>query len=293
MNWLDTKTGIYKTHRHTAGRPATPREALLCPDGADIEIGIKIKKLDPKQPDYDVLKRGLKESLRCWTTAGHVASREKGKVIVVSRTGLLQLDFDEGSISEYDIAEAKQAVFSLPFIAFCGLSVSGRGFYALAAISEPERLEEYAEHCFAVFQAYGLQPDTSKGRRVTDLRYMSYDPDMLIRDNPEPLKVKHFKTRKPKQTHYNLPSIKQRNISDRRDGRVVAGLKRIREAQKGQRWATVQNVAYTLGGLNNPSILQDIISEINSNPAFCREEAKYHKCAIDCFKDGAMKPIII
>jgi hypothetical protein len=35
------------------------------------------------------------------------------------------------------------------------------GFYALALIAEPDKLSDYAEHCFEVLKDYGIQPDES------------------------------------------------------------------------------------------------------------------------------------
>lgn len=115
----------------------------------------------------------------------------------------MQIDIDAKDCAGYDIEELKQAVFALPFIAFVSLSCSGDGFYAIAAIAEPDRQREYAEHIFNVQEQYGLSCDRSKGRNYNDLRYCSYDANMLDRNDVEPLRITHFKPKTaPKKQAY-------------------------------------------------------------------------------------------
>ena len=77
----------------------------------------------------------------------------------------MQLDWDSEALADYDIDEVMEAVFSIPYVAFCGKSCSCTGFFALIEIAEPERLGEYAVHLFDVFTEYALPPDTTKGRQ--------------------------------------------------------------------------------------------------------------------------------
>jgi hypothetical protein len=237
--------------------------------------------------DFKIKKSELKSKLRCFSPAALLQSRAKGNVIEISRTGMMQLDFDYIDIQDYDIEELKQAVFSLPFIAFCGLSCSGKGFYALALIAEPDRLNEYAEHCFDVFlNKYSIKVDRSKGRNVNDLRYLSYDANMLIREDPEILKIKRFKAPEPiKRTFISKPTFTGKNPL------LNKGIEALQNVQVGNRWETVQKAAYTIGGLNDYSFLENIKEAINFNNAFTGEESKYIKCAEDCFKAGLQKPI--
>jgi len=142
-------------------------------------------------------------------TFSNIQSRKKGNVIAIESTGIMQLDFDHSSIRDYDIKELKQAVFSLPFVGFCGLSCSGTGFYALILIEEPEKLSEYAEHCFEIFKTeYGINVDTTKGRLLQDLRYISYDANMLLRGNPDPLRIKCLRRNEASKNNFEYKPIK-------------------------------------------------------------------------------------
>ena len=225
--------------------------------------------------------------MQCYTPSASLKSKKKTSIEEIERNGILQLDFDYEAIKDYDIEELKQAVFSLPFIAFCGLSCSGLGFYALALIEEPQKLSDYAEHCFEVLKSLGVPADTSKGRNINDLRFLSYDANMLIRDNPQPLLIKNFKKKKVQtlaQTGKNRLKISNSFINRQ--------LLKIQHAKEGERWAIVQKVAYTLGGLNNLEILGELINTIKNSPQFSGVEAKYCECAEVCFKDGGLKPIV-
>jgi len=288
MNWMNKQVSLYTSHSDNIGRPAAIGDVLLSEFGRDMQTLVDIRKLDRSAPDYKTRKVDLKAKLQAYTPAALLATKEKGKLTEISRSGLLQLDFDHEGIADYDIEELKRCVFSLPFIAFCGLSCSGEGFYALACIAEPERLSEYAQHIFLTLDDYGIKADTSKGKKVENLRYVSYDANMLIRDDPEVLRITHFRTKPRMNKSPQSPLLpKAANAG----GLIRSQLAKIQTATVGNRWDTVQRVAYTLGGVADASILYGIKSEIEANPAFNGEEAKYIKCAEDCFTAGANRPL--
>lgn len=291
-NWMDKQAGLYQTHSDNIGRPASYRDILLTEFGKNLPSILALRKLDVTATDYKIQSKPFKANLQCFTPAALMSTKANGKDPVITLTGIMQLDFDYGDIKEYDLEEIKQAVFILPFISFCGLSCSGHGFYALALIAEPEKLSEYAGHCFEILKSYDVKPDESKGKKPENLRYLSYDANMLIRENPEPLLVKHFKTKEViKTTSTYKPQL---NLNTDIDGHLLnAELKKILNVQSGERWATVQKVAYTIGGLGNSNYLYEINNAINSNSAFNGEEIKYLKCAQVCFNEGIKQPLSI
>lgn len=285
-NWIDKQVSLYTSHSDNTGRAATYRDILFTQFAKDLPAIIELRNLNRSAIDYKLKAKPFKSGLQCFTPAALMLTKEQGKATEISRSGLMQLDFDYEEIKDFDIEELKQAVFSLPFIAYCGLSSSGYGFYALALIAEPYKLKEYAEHCFDVFKSYEINPDESKGKKPENLRYISYDANMLIRENPEPLKLP-----KPKTT----PKVKQAythtTTSNNNNAILNAELKKLQAAQRGNRWGAVQKVAYTLGGLSNANFLYEIKQVINNTPAFNGEEEKYCKCAEFCFDAGMKKPL--
>ncbi|HEV7333232.1 MAG TPA: BT4734/BF3469 family protein [Flavisolibacter sp.] len=305
-NWLDTQVSLYECAADVLGRTVTFREILFTAfaishrwyfkvyhpkekwisgtfNDLDTIIDLRTREMEKKE------KTTLKLTLQGFTPAALLKTRKQGEVEVISYTGLMQFDWDEEALEGYDLREVMAAVFSLPFVAFCSLSCSGTGFYALAAIAEPEKLADYAEHCFAIFQQYGIPLDTTKGSKANDLRYLSYDCEMLIRENPEPLKINRFLRRKqPANTPTSSSPISTVHHSNHI---VQKGLSKIREASKGTRWQTVQQAAYTIGGLQDPTLLAEIQNTIRSSSHFSGEEDKYCRCAADCFEAGKNKPI--
>jgi len=287
-NWIDKQVSLYTTFNDNTGQPATYREIIFSLFAKDLPAIIGLRKLDREATDYKIQAKPFKAGLQCFTPAALLVNKAQGNVIEINRTGVMQLDFDYDGIKDYDLEEIKQCVFRLPFIGFCGTSCSGSGFYALALIAEPERLSEYAGHCFEVLKGYGIKADESKGKKPENLRFISYDANMLVRNNPEPLHVSQFKAKQAPKVIQPYTFTPSQNSNS--NAALNAGLKELQDVQSGSRWETVQKTAYSIGGLNNYSFLQDIMNTINSNPAFTGEELKYCKCAKDCFNAGISKP---
>lgn len=299
-NWLDQKTTLYNNSQDIAGTARTLRQVLksdfgmkhnICIDHegqiidgscSDLEICIEMRKLNPTDPGFDHNKKLLKKCLQAFTPSAYISTREKGVEKTIIPTGLLQIDFDN---INGDIEALKAMIFELPFVAFVSKSSSGAGLFALILIAEPERLKEYAEHCFAVFKYYGLPVDPSKGRNYTDLRFLSYDANMLLREHPVPLKIKRFHTiQRPVTTTHFEPTTQSKN-------RLINwAVNKIQNSVIGNRWHDVQKIAWTLGGYQTG--LPDIENAIINSPQFAGMEEKYLKCARVCFREGSQKPFV-
>jgi hypothetical protein len=274
-SWLDFITSFYNNHLDKVGQLLTLRQILFSKFSDYLSTLIKIKSLDRDDPNYENKKRKLKSLLGCYSL-NHLQKRTN----VLSYSGLLQLDFD--NIDEYDIEELKRAIFALPFIGFVGVSCSGNGLYAFAKIAEPERLQDYALQIFKVFKDYNIPIDTSKGRNYNDLRYVSYDANMLYRENPDTLKVENF-YKKPEKTTYTTAQFTSPSKL------ITWGVNNIQTAQIGQRFETVRKVAYTLGGHNRG--LDDIKNAIINCPQFNDDKTDFLKLADKCYSDGQLKPL--
>lgn len=297
MKWLEIQTSLFDCVMSNQGRICTIHEALvMCLlqkhrwffyEGNKIIEGESIDhdSIDDLRHaalvDYE--RPMIKKTLQCWTPSGCFSNKSKdpSKRVMIHTNPIMQFDFDH--LEDYDIDEAKEAIFSLPFICCVGLSCSGNGLFALALIEEPERLSEYAEYCFRAFEKDGIPVDTSKGRNHNDLRFVTVDRKMLFKQDPTPLKIPRFNApklaSKPKPINYN---------SDKK-GLVKWATDQILLAEIGQRFATVQKVSYTMGGCGIG--LDEIIEAIHINPAFYGAESKYKKIAEDCYRDGRSKPL--
>jgi hypothetical protein len=302
MSWLNRKVSLYNCLADNVGRPATLREILLTQFGVhhdwyfrhyeqnrwisgtynDLDTIIDLRTREMTKAE----KLMLKQTLQCFTPAGLLATKKKDQIQVLERSGLTQLDFDYEAIKDYDIEELKRAVFELlPFVACCSLSCTGKGFFALIEISEPDKLEHYAEHCFEIFEKYSIPPDTTKGRNIQDLRFVSYDKNLLhtLRDETKPLKIKRFNAPKPQARIITHP----KSYSSKAP--IKWAVEQIALAQEGTRFETVRKVAYTLGGYGYG--LDEIKQTINECSQFAGVESKYLNHAVEGFEAGRKKPI--
>lgn len=299
--WLDQQVSLFNTHHSQVGTITTLRDILFTAfavphDGRnDLDTILDLRKLDPSDAEYDIKKRKLKSTMQGYTPAATMTTRgltdeekKAGMKIedkVIARTGIVPIDFDD--LEQYDINEVKQAIGALPFVGYCGKSVSGRGLFALVVTAEPSKQKEYAAHLWDVFDHYGIPPDRTKGGNVNDLRYVSYDSNPICKDYPEPLHIKRFK---PKPAPKSQIQVKVYQSDEMKKVKAVNNaVSNIQAAQVGQRWGIVQHWAYSLGGFGDSGLLDILQDAIKATPAFTGQEDKYCKCAIDCFNDGKQK----
>ncbi len=107
---------------------------------------------------------------------------------IIQYNPLLTLDFDNLP----DIEEAKRILATLPYVYYAGLSVSGRGLFAIIPIAAKDHTQHktYFHALEKEMQTLGLTIDKAC-KDVTRLRVVSYDenpyinPDCIIYTLPE------------------------------------------------------------------------------------------------------------
>lgn len=290
MKWMqDTMVTRYLNCFDIKGKPCTLDDALFNISANEFYTVQQLWKTTEKNA-----KDRLKRKLRMFSPSALLASRAKGNPIITSRTNLMQLDFDEKDIKQYDLDELKRALMSLSFIGYCGLSCSGKGVFALALISEPEKLKEYFYHCQMMFLDRGITLDRTKGGNPTDSRFVSFDPAPLFRpslefpEEPQPLLIPVEKLiAEPRPG--DLKRAKCRSVNS--NALVSKCMNDIFNAMEGNRFNTVRIAAYTIGGLGNESYLQEIFKAIESSPQFSGAEEEFKRYATGCFRNGMKKPL--
>lgn len=302
MYWMDYKTGLFPCAMKNRGVITSYQYALFTAfavphnwsykddntdqwingNSNDLDTILKIRSLDTTSEDYAAEKLKAKLTMQCIMPSSACDYKKTGCENILSFNPFLQLDFD--NLYDFDIEEVKQAIFDLPFVCMVQKSVSGFGLWALAMIEEPEKLAAYAEHCFTLFEKYQIPIDTGKGMNPTQLRFLSWDQNVIWRDDPKPLKVKRFNTRK-------VEVKKSRPITFNSDTSVPIrwAVKEVINAQIGQRFETVRKVAYTLGGHN--SGLEEIKQAIKSSSQYTGVTKKYLRHADEAFQAGKKNPI--
>lgn len=115
----------------------------------------------------------------------------RGQKHVVQHSGLIQFDIDAKENPLYqDWRELMKIISGSPNVAYCGLSVSGRGLWGLIPIAFPDRHKQHFEHLRRYFLSEGITIDKAPSS-ILSLRGISYDTDAYFNCNAEPV-VKYF-----------------------------------------------------------------------------------------------------
>ena len=188
---LDTEVSVLRNY-NTAYNPRTINMLTWLRSTKHAGTVRQIRSIaDKKQRDQ------LKATLPACTPSG-VFTRRAEKHIV-RHSGLLQIDIDttgnEG-ISNYN--DLKEELSHLDYMAYVGLSVSGKGFWGLVPLAYPERHKEQFAALEKDFAGWGITLDT-KPKNVASLRGYSYDDNAYFNhsavaykkcyEEPQPVKV--------------------------------------------------------------------------------------------------------
>lgn len=134
-----------------------------------------------KETDHGSRQKLKQQLLPAFTVGGVCEGRE-----VVKPSGFLCLDIDaKDNTGAPNFGELKQLVKTLPFVAYCGHSCGGEGYFCIIPIAKPERYKEHYRSLQALFARNGITVD-KQCCDIGHLRYVSYDPEPYINDEAEP-----------------------------------------------------------------------------------------------------------
>jgi hypothetical protein len=165
-------------------------------------------------------KDSLKKSLPL-STVGAICEGGRKRSDVVERTGWIALDVDAKENSHIkDAGRLRDKIGQIVYVAFAGLSVSGRGVWALVKVEDPQQQDRHFEQLQEDFLNRGIVLDSTKGKNPNDARFYSFDPnayianqvkiyDRLPKPKPQP-KPTQFKTT---NTGYNTRAKVEQLIS--------------------------------------------------------------------------------
>ena len=133
-------------------------------------------KVDALREVEDKTKRdAIKATLPAITPSGVFTYRKESDLVAGSHTRLIQFDIDlkdNKHIRNY--ADLKAQICKLPFVAYCALSASGKGYWGLVPIASPKRHGQHFDALKRVFAHYRIIIDT-RPRNVASLRGYSFD----------------------------------------------------------------------------------------------------------------------
>jgi hypothetical protein len=319
ISWLDTYISLFLCAASNEGIPRTFRQILFSDfavphkwffptakfgitseDGQGWLSGVSSDLdaiIDIRTRATDKEKDMLKLTLLCYTPSGNHKNKQNPskpgtKYELLHTTNVMQLDFDKLEKHGIDCRELQRHLFNLPFVGYCGLSVSGKGIFALILIAEPDKLTEYAGHFFNVFTYhYKIPIDTSKGSNRAGLRFMSYDCNALYREDPQPVYIANPIAWEQKKTGSSTAKTTAGSVKCE-PGLLTRYVQDIQEAIPGNRQPTINRICFNLGGYDNNEGLEVIKQAIRNSPQYTDSITKYLNDADLAFADGQTKKIV-
>ena len=152
-------------------------------------------QVDAIRSEKDKARRdAIKATLPCICPSGVFTKRSEAGL--VAHSGFIQFDIDEkGNEAYFEGVEDEMDRFNLlqsikaeiakqPFVAYIGLSVSGRGLWGLIPVSEPTEHKAHFDSIVLFFANMGIVLDKAPSN-VASLRGYSYDRAAYFNHNAE------------------------------------------------------------------------------------------------------------
>lgn len=180
---------IFKTEITLAPRvDAKDSELKTMPLGWALVTDKWRSKVEALRAETDPMKKAeLKKALPCITPGG-VFSHISGNGLT-QPSGYLCADLDckpekgiNPALENYDL---KTAVACLPYVAYCGLSCGGKGYFLIIPIADTTKYKEYYEALKADFKRAGLTLDAACSN-IASKRLVSWDDCPYINTNAQP-----------------------------------------------------------------------------------------------------------
>lgn len=227
-----------------------------------------------------------KATLPAITPSAECTYREASKVI--RHSGFLQFDIDKkDNLHVRNYSGLKEQIAKLPFVAYCGRSVSGTGYWGLVPIAYPERHGQHFDALKRVFGRYNIVLD-DKPRSVVSLRGYSYDPNAYFAQQVMTFDLYDEPLPPPVRT------VDFSQFTDEDDAKLViriVGL--VEEAGEGNRHGMLLKAARLAGGYVAAGRLdeQTIVCALETITSMWPMFSKSQKTIRDGIKYGETAPI--
>lgn len=130
-----------------------------------------------RESDSDKQK-AMKQQLPAFMASGvFITKKAEG---LKEHSGYICIDIDyKDNMGVANFPYLKEAISGNPNVAYCGLSVSGTGYFCLIPIADPAKHRDYFRALEHDFKRCGIRIDR-QCVNVNRLRFVSYDPDPYI-----------------------------------------------------------------------------------------------------------------
>lgn len=229
----------------------------------------------------------IKSTLPAITPSGIFTYRSAKHL--VKHTCFIQFDIDlKGNESIENFNELREQVSRIKNVAYCGLSVSGTGFWGLIPIAHPYK---HAGHYKAIQEKFGRLGITidPAPKSIASLRGYSFDKAAYFNHNAI---VLNFCYASPIQKHQKILVPKCKNVQKifETAGRLIS------EARDGEKWIQLSKASYLMGGyaeggvIDSTEAISFLKAKIEQRPDVKSMPLAF-KTIEKSFTEGRKKPI--
>ncbi len=225
----------------------------------------------------------LKAELPAITPSGIFTYRAMKNL--VKHTGFIQFDIDKkGNEHIENYNELKTLISNISNVAYCGLSVSGTGYWGLIPIAYPDKHFLHFQFCFTAFEKFGINIDPAP-KSISSLRGYAYDPEAYFNHNATIL------------NRYEEPVKKYPAITSKfkTTNKIDVAIKMIHQAPDGEKHNILFKAARLIGGyiitgvVNEDDAIIALEEAIQNRNINSLDAAK--KTILDGIKMGKNSPI--
>lgn len=123
-------------------------------------------------------RKVLKDQLPTFTPSG-LFSSNNGKSLIKA-SGMICIDIDKkDNLNVQDYDNLKDKISELPYVAYCGLSVSGEGYFCIIPIYDSHKFSQHFFSLQKVFADMGITIDQTC-KDICRKRFVSFDPNSYL-----------------------------------------------------------------------------------------------------------------
>ena len=177
INLLTAKVSYLKSVESNMGESRTLKELLLSDEWKDQVLRVRNAESEEE-------RKAAKRVLPCFTASGLFRNPINAKSLI-EHSGFICIDIDaKDNDNVKDFAQLKERIHEIPYVAYCGHSVGGKGFFCLIPIKDPSKHTLYFKALQRDFKECGITIDRGCSD-VSRKRIVSYDDAPYINTSAE------------------------------------------------------------------------------------------------------------
>ena len=166
---FETNVSFYKSVHEATGETRLLSSLLLSKKWR-AQVEAVRNEADPER------RKKLKQALPAFTVSGVFNGRKE----LQAHSGFMCIDIDaKDNENVKDFAELKNLIAKLSCVAYCGLSVSGAGYFCIIPIKDPDKHGKYFRSLQYNFKRCGITIDGQCGN-INRMRFASFDPSPYV-----------------------------------------------------------------------------------------------------------------